>query len=281
MGGHDAYRRSFAHTCGRTLAGLLLLAGCSSGGTPAADGTKSPAGASASGTPAPTGTGPAPSGSPARSLVPELDEAKQPTTAAQARALIGQIMVDQEVFGPDVVRGTPYESDPAVWPVLGPDCAWRTSGLPEDVLATSTRYFRIPPKDGRGTVRVSTTVTVHRNRAESGWETARSMEEVMRCPDQRLNAGEQLKGLIGTALFQGEQGNMWTEEAFAEYGEILTAEGGPYDYTWSQGQFGPVTMAVTVKGGAGATQQSLNALLVQGTSRMMIRAGQAIGKEAR
>ncbi|MGW4684745.1 hypothetical protein ACWEPM_07430 [Streptomyces sp. NPDC004244] len=285
---------------GNLLAGLLLvgLTGCTSDGTArgAADASASgPPRRAASGTPAPSGTasssaaagtgtgttGPG-GGSGAAPLVPELDERQQPRDRAGARALLARIVVDQDAFGPEVRRSSPFESDPDSWPVLGHDCVWRTEGLPPDVLATSTRQFHVPAADGRGRVRIHATVTVHRTREESGWETAHAMEEVLRCPNQVLRAGEELKGLWGASLYLGEQLNGWSEDAFSESGQwVGEGSGGPQRYLWSQGQFGPVTVAVAGKGADGVTAETLNALVVQGTSRMMYRAGQVLGKVSR
>ncbi|KOU21577.1 hypothetical protein ADK51_22605 [Streptomyces sp. WM6368] len=214
-------------------------------------------------------------------MVPELDESKQPKTVAEARDLLGRIIVAEQAIGPDVVRSTPFESDPGHWPVLDEGCVWQIAGLPPDVLATSTRSFHIPAKDGRGRVRINATVTVHHNREESGWETARAMEEVLRCPGQKLREGEELKNLWGGAFYQGEQMNGWTEDAFTETGEYVSArDGGPHLYTWSQAQFGPVTVAISAKGATGITREAMNALVVQGTSRMMVQAKQELGKAA-
>lgn len=269
------------------LAGLFVLAGCSDGGT-----TKSGASGASGGSPTATpGTSaPSGSGSPAAAtpapgasepIVPELDESKQPRTVAEARALIDKVLIAEDSFGPEVRRNAPFESNPLRWPVLGQDCVWQTEGLPDDVLATRTRYFHIPAKDGRGRLRLNVTVTVHHSRLESGWETARAMEEVLRCPDQKLREGEQLKGLWGGSLYLGEQLNGWTEDAFTESGEYTSAEGGgPHLYVWSQGQFGPVTLAVAGKGATGFTDEAIKALVVQGTSRLMLNTTQTLGKAA-
>ncbi|MFD9517545.1 hypothetical protein [Streptomyces sp. NPDC059979] len=276
---------------GCAVAGLFFIVGCTADGPAKGGAAKDgPAkGGTATATPpAPSGTGSPGAGTPAappptsgEPLVPEVDEAKQPKTVAEARTLLGRVVIAEEAFGPEVVRSTPFESDPVRWPVLGADCVWQTSGLPADVLATSTRYFHVPAKDGRGRVQINATVTVHRNREESGWETARAMEEVLRCPNQKLREGEELKDLWSGSLYLGEQMNGWTEDAFSESGKYVSAEhGGPHPYTWSQGQFGPVTMAVSGKGAAGVTEEAVTALVVQGTSRMMLQAKKALGKAA-
>ncbi|MFD9366336.1 hypothetical protein ACFWA6_01330 [Streptomyces sp. NPDC060020] len=284
-------RRSALRAYGCAAAGLFLLVGCTADGTPKGGAattdaaTRTPAASPATGGPAPGGSGAStPAASPggtANPLVPPLDESKQPRTVAEARALLGRIVITEAAFGPEVVRSTPFESDPRRWPVLDEDCVWQTAGLPDDVLATSTRYFHIPAKDGRGRLRLNATVTVHHDRRESGWETARAMEEVLRCPGQKLREGEELKNLWGGSFYLGEQANGWTEDAFSETGEYVSAQdGGPYRYTWSQAQFGPVTVAIAGKGAAGFTEEAMNGLAAQATSRMMLQAKQELGKEA-
>ncbi|MFE3993099.1 hypothetical protein ACFXPW_15660 [Streptomyces goshikiensis] len=263
---------------GCVVAGLLVLAGCSAGGGgPASSVSPSPspsAGSGAASAPVPGTTGA--SGVP---LVPELDEAKQPRDAAGARALLERITAPPDAFGPGVVRSSPFESAPGRWPVLDQGCVWQTSGLPEDVLATVTRHFHLPAEGGRGRVLLTTTVTVHRDRAESGWETAHAMEEVLRCPHQVLRDDEEINNLLGASFYLGEQLNGWTEDAFNEFGEYLSeADGGPYRYVWYQAQFGPVTVAVAGKGAAGFTKQEIDALAVQGTSRLLLQAKLALAK---
>ncbi|MFG2292256.1 hypothetical protein [Streptomyces sp. NPDC048603] len=292
VGGQGTHTRRRAPRTRATAALLALalavaLAGCSAddpdeGGGSSPSPTTGTSGTQGTGTPGTQGTQAAPSagGTPASALVPPVDEAKQPRTAAEARALLDRILLDQKHLGEQVARSAPFESDPAHWAVLDQDCVWQTGGLPEDVLATRTRYFHIPAKDGLGMVRINATVTVHRTRTESGWETARAMEEVLRCPDQKLRDGEQLQKLLGNSLYYGEQMNGWTEDAFSEMGDYVNAADGgkPYPYTWSQAQYGPVTLAVAVKGAQGYTAPQLQAFVVQGTSHMSLLARQALGK---
>ncbi|MCM9077024.1 hypothetical protein OG304_33565 [Streptomyces sp. NBC_00160] len=285
--------KSVLRACGCAVAGLFLIAGCTADGTPKGGAATGTPGASATAPGTPSGTGGAGAGSSGASTptaapgtpvpipMPALDDSKQPKTAAEARALLGRIIIAEQALGPEFVRSTPFESDPGRWPVLDEACVWQTEGLPDDVLATSTRHFHIPAADGRGRVRINATVTVHHNRGESGWETARAMEEVLRCPDQKLREGEELKGLWGGVFYLGEQMNGWTEDAFTESGKYIGAQdGGPYYYTWSQAQYGPVTVAIAARGTKGITDEELTAFVVQGTSRMMLQAKQELGKAA-
>ncbi|MFJ9767253.1 hypothetical protein ACIRUY_25870 [Streptomyces erythrochromogenes] len=269
---------------GCAAAGLFFMAGaagCTADGTAKGTATnRAPAASSAQPTPAaaPSASATAPS---AVSLVPELDESKQPKTPAAARELLARIVISEDAFGPDVVRATPFESSSGRWPVLDERCVWQTADLPADVLATNTRYFLIPAGNGHGRVRLNATVTVHHDRRESGWETARAMEEVLRCPDQKVREDEDLKGLLGNAVYQGEQMNNWSEDAFSELGTYVSdTDGGPHTYFWYQAQFGPVTVAITGKGAEGFTTETLTQLVVQGNSRMLAQAKQALGKAA-
>ncbi|MET9693691.1 hypothetical protein ABZY81_35565 [Streptomyces sp. NPDC006514] len=291
MGGlvGESKGKAVLRACGCAVAGLFLIAGCTVDGTSkgaAASGSPgtsaTPSGTGASGTRGTGASAPAagPSSS-ARVAMPPVDESKQPKTAAEARDLLGRIIVAEQDLGPEVARSTPFESGPGRWPVLDESCVWQTEGLPDDVLATSTRHFHIPAGDGRGRVRINATVTVHRNREESGWETARAMEEVLRCPEQKLREGEDLKSLWGGAFYLGEQMNEWTEDAFTETGDYVSEQdGGPYPYTWSQAQFGPVTVAIAAKGARGVTNDDLTVYVANGTGQMMIQAKQELGKAA-
>ncbi|MFD7916961.1 hypothetical protein ACFV30_40855 [Streptomyces sp. NPDC059752] len=291
MGGPvgESKRKAVLRACGCAVAGLFLIAGCAADGSSkggAASGTPgtsaTPSDTGASGTSGTGASAPAarPSSSPPIPM-PPVDESKQPKTAAEARDLLARIIIAEHDLGPDVVRSTPFESGPGRWPVLDESCVWQTEGLPDDVLATSTRHFHIPAKDGRGRVRINATVTIHHNREESGWETARAMEEVLRCPDQKLREGEDLKSLWGGVFYLGEQMNEWTEDAFTESGKYVNAQdGGPYDYTWSQAQFGPVTVAIAAKGAQGMANDDLIVYVTKGTSQMMIQAKQELGKAA-
>lgn len=54
----------------------------------------------------------------------DADPARLPTSRSAALHLIARVIADPDSFGPGVVRRSPYESDPATWPVLGTDCVW-------------------------------------------------------------------------------------------------------------------------------------------------------------
>ncbi|MFJ6482383.1 MULTISPECIES: hypothetical protein [unclassified Streptomyces] len=280
--------KAVLRACGCAVAGLFLIAGCTADSTSKGGAASGTPGTSAAPSDTPSGTGSPGASTPAarpsssaRIPMPPVDESKQPKTAAEARDLLARIIIAEQDLGPEVVRSAPFESGPGRWPVLDEACVWQTEGLPDDVLATSTRHFHVPAKDGRGRVRVNATVTVHHNREESGWETARAMEEVLRCPEQKLREGEDLKDLWGGAFYLGEQMNEWTEDAFTETGKYVSEQdGGPYPYTWSQAQYGPVTVAIAAKGAQGVADGDLTAYVAKGTGQMMYLAKQELGKAA-
>lgn len=58
--------------------------------------------------------------------------------------------VRPDYFGSGFRRREPHESDPAQWAVLGQDCQWRREALPDTVLASLTRAFELPERDGKG-----------------------------------------------------------------------------------------------------------------------------------
>ncbi|MGW5848918.1 hypothetical protein ACWFQ8_13370 [Streptomyces sp. NPDC055254] len=90
-------RSSVPRACGCVVAGMLVLLGCSGGGAAKGRGARP--------TPSPSGPG-FPSAAPTAPgvvLIPEPDEAKQPRSAAEARDLLGRIMIGQGTLGPDAV----------------------------------------------------------------------------------------------------------------------------------------------------------------------------------
>jgi hypothetical protein len=245
----------------------MLLAGgataCDSASEPAGKGTADP-GASAN---AADGGGAAPS------KAPSPDPERVPRTAAQARQLIADIIAGPEQFGPEAVRATPYESDPARWTVLGENCSWRTEDLPDDVLATLTRYLEVPAADGKGAIEMSATVTVHRTTLDAAWEQARMLEEAVGCPEQTLRAGERLTGLTSMALARGEGANETSDDSLTETGECVSdSRGGPYPYAWDQSTFGPVVVAVSACGGEKRSAEEVRQLTVDPLIRMMLGA---------
>ncbi|WP_405940527.1 hypothetical protein [Streptomyces sp. NBC_00726] len=247
-----------------------MLAACAGGGTPA--GTRSSASATA-------GTAPAPG--PTETAVIDADPAKLPATRAKALRLIREVIAEPAAFGPAVVEGSPYESDPATWPVLGTDCVWRQEKPAADVLAGLSRYFEVPAAGGKGPLRLSAVVTVHRTREDARWEMAESLEETMRCPTQQLRQGESIGSMLASALARGESQHS-AEDVLFETGEYRNEAlgGGPYPYSWYLSQTLRFTVAVTGKGAKGWSEDEVDALTNQAHSTMLRNLESAVEKQS-
>ncbi|WP_203632255.1 hypothetical protein [Streptomyces halstedii] len=250
------------------LVPLLLLTACSPGGGAPAEnkpGVSSPA----------TG-GPAPTPS-----VLDADPARLPDDRESALALVRQVIATPDSFGPDAVKRTPYQSGPDTWPVLGADCVWRRAKTPDSVLATLTRSFELPAADGKGPLRLSAVVTVHRTRDDARWEMAESLEETMRCPAQRLRRDERIGSMLSGVLLSGEGGQRTSEDTLTESGEFHSTElGGPHPYEWHQAQTLQFTVAVTGKGAKGRTADELSGLSSRAVATMLTRLESAVEKRS-
>nr|WP_244211389.1 hypothetical protein [Streptomyces antibioticus] len=245
-----------------------LLAGCTSEG----DGPRAPV----AGTPTPGAV----SASPSPTAAVDIDPAKLPTTAAQAAALVRDVLAQPSAFGPDTVRRSPYESDPRGWAVLGDDCVWEQRALPKDVLASLTRHYEIPASGGRGPLSLSAVVTVHRTAEQADWENAEVLEEMMRCPSQLLRSGEVLTDLTDVPNALGDSGNGYADDTLAETGAYTGDRlGGPHPYVWEQTRIGPVTVAVSAQGAKGWSKTDLFDRLRDPHTRMRAGLRRAIGRD--
>ncbi|MEU9678604.1 hypothetical protein AB0D92_34555 [Streptomyces parvus] len=259
----------------------VLLAGCSGTADGPEEAGKRDASASTSaGTSTDrggsTGAGP----SPEKTFEP--DPARLPKSRAEARDFIDRVIAGPDSFGPGVVKRSPYESDPATWPVLGEDCVWQQRKPAPSVLATLTRSFEVPAEAGKGPVRLAAVVTVHRTREDAAWEMAESVEESMRCPTQRLREGETIGSLVAGALLGGESGQSSSEDFLTEVGEYRSSElGGPHHYSWQQAQTLQFTVAVTGKGAKGRTKGEIGAWASKAQGVMLSRLENAAEKRNR
>ncbi|MGW7356211.1 hypothetical protein ACWGI0_05930 [Streptomyces sp. NPDC054802] len=226
-------------------------------------------------TPAAT-SAPEPTASDRRSV--EADPAKLPRTASAATELIGAALAAPDEFGHGVVQSAPYERDPGWWPVLAEDCVWQRAGLPADVLASRTRDYELPASGSKGKLRLTATVTVYRTTHAADWANAETLEETMRCPDQRLSNGEVLKEVFSQAHYFGEGQNSYAEDSLLEGGEyVRDGQGGPHPYMWWQARIGPVQVSAAVKGAKGHSEQETTGLLVNSMVAMVDRVKARIG----
>ncbi|MFI6286813.1 hypothetical protein ACIBCM_19030 [Streptomyces sp. NPDC051018] len=262
---------------GGALAGALLWTGCTTdpggdGKPSAAPSASAPGGGAAS----PGGPGTGPSGDPAPVASPGLldytpDPARLPRTKADARKLAQAVVAGPELWGPGYVKRTPYLSAPGHWPVLGEDCVWHGGTQPPGVLYSVTAYSELPATGGKGPVRVAATVTVHRDDRSADWEMAETLEEALRCPDQKLRDGERISGLLSLGTAYGK-GNFTAHDSVAESGqyhnEAFDAE---YIYDWYQARLGQVTVAAVSKGAKGYTTDEINQARVEALTAMLSR----------
>lgn len=115
-------------------AGVLLLAGCSSGSDDEPKAQEAPeksAGAS-------TSASASPDNEPYT-----LAQDQAPGTRAEAVEFVRELTVRPDYFGTGYRKRDPFESDPAEWAVLGEDCLWRREALPGTVLASLTRAYEL------------------------------------------------------------------------------------------------------------------------------------------
>jgi hypothetical protein len=235
------------------------------------------------------GTSPPPSGSTSTKsggASPEAgsidaDPARLPASRSAALDLIDRVIADPDSFGPGVVERSPYESDPATWPVLGADCVWRQEKPADSILATVTRSFEVPAARGKGPIRLSAVMTVHRTREGARWEMAESIEETMRCPTQQLRRGETIGSMVSASLLRGESAQDNSEDALTESGEYRSTElGGPHPYLWQQAQMLQFTVAVTGRGAEGRTEEEIGDLTTQAQAAMEVRLKSAVEKQS-
>ncbi|WP_405504913.1 hypothetical protein [Streptomyces anulatus] len=259
----------------------VLLVGCSGAADDPGEAKKRDASTRASASQDPGGTGDGDGAGPSAGETFVPDPARLPKTRAEARDFIDRVIAGPDSFGPGVVKRSPYESDPATWPVLGEDCVWQQRKPAPSVLATLTRSFEVPAERGKGPVRLGAVVTVHRTREDAAREMAESIEESMRCPTQQLREGEQIGSMISGALFGGEATQATSEDSLTELGEYRSSElGGPHHYFWQQAQTLQFTVAVTGKGAKGRTEREIDDLVVHAQGMMLARLESAVEKQS-
>ncbi|MFF8594623.1 hypothetical protein ACF061_24875 [Streptomyces sp. NPDC015220] len=210
-----------------------------------------------------------------------VDPARVPTTPFAALDLVRAVTAGPDSYGPGYIKRPPYESDPAAWPVLGTDCVWRQEPLPGDVLATFTRYSRLPAADSKGEVRTAATVTLHRTAAQADQEMAETLEEALRCPDQQLRATERISGLNSMGSGYGTNGNTSADDYLIEmgtYDDPALGKGATY-YIWNQVRLGPVTIAVVLEGGKGFGQGDLLTVQARAVAGMETKVRSELGAQ--
>ncbi|MFE5996421.1 hypothetical protein ACFQ6C_05945 [Streptomyces sp. NPDC056454] len=270
------YRRNGARVVAVAAAGALL-AGCGNAGTKAGEDPKPSNSVRQAGEPVdPSGT-PEPK-KPAETKEPGAlpsayeftpDPARVPRTAAEARRLTRNAALGEADWTAGMVRGTPYETA-GTWTVLADSCVWSRSALPGGVLDSFTRRLDVPAKDGKGRVRGSVTVTVHKTVEGADQEIKDTVQESFRCPSQELGGGQRLSGLMSLQFDQKDVRN--ADASLFEAGKYTgPGSGGTQDYVWSKSRIGPVTTAVSVKGAKGYETTDLLRIAAEGGAKVLYR----------
>ncbi|MET9352756.1 hypothetical protein ABZY14_07010 [Streptomyces sp. NPDC006617] len=187
-------------------------------------------------------------------FVPDPD--RQPENRAQALRIARKVVAKPADWGAGYVKGSDYKNGPRRSSELDEDCVWEQRPLPESQFVAVVRRSELPAKGDAGPLRVTAVVTVHRTEESARWEMARTLEEPLRCPDQRLNATERITGLrSGGDLSPDPSG---AGDYLQETGRIHSdLPGSPHPYIWDVARMGVVTFAVSVKGGTGHEEREL------------------------
>lgn len=250
----------------------LLVAGCSaqSDDTEASGPGRSPF-ATAS-----PGPGATPSGASTAGSVFTPDASLVPKTARAGRSLAEAVVFTPDDWGRGFVAQTPAESAAGTWPVLGEDCRWQRQKLPTGVLAALSRYSVLNGAGGEGAVKVTAAATVHASVLGADQQLATTLEEVLRCPDQRPRDGERITGLnsVGTPFGAREQN--YADDSVIEIGSYTEGGGAAQPYRWTVARLGTVVVAVSVTGSKDHTQDELNQLGSDALARMLERVQQQL-----
>ncbi|MEY2242273.1 hypothetical protein AB8A21_04835 [Streptomyces sp. BF23-18] len=247
----------------------LVLSGCGSGDDGKAAGPKpsapsKSAAASTSGS-ASAATSGAPSAAASASssdgdaspLTPfQADPAKVPRTKSRAEALAAAVTLKPQAWGADFRAQQPAVSTPRTVAVLDEQCRWERRGLSRGVLASLSRYSEIPAADGKGELKVSAAVTVHTSVRDADERLASTLEEPLRCRQQQVRTDERIAKLISAATPYGQGNNTYSDDQVVEIGKYLTGSG-EQTYYWYVTRLGTVTLAVSVKGAKGYTDNEL------------------------
>ncbi|MFJ9720049.1 hypothetical protein ACIRPQ_29655 [Streptomyces sp. NPDC101213] len=273
---------------GAAVAGAaLVLGGCGSGADDGAAEPSPPASSAASASsrsaaasgaasavasPSSSGTG---GGTTA--LTPfEADPARVPRTGPQAEALAETVALEPQAWGAGFRSQRPAASAPGTVAVLDERCRWERRALPGSVLASLSRYSRLPGTAGKGEIRVTAAVTVHATARDADEQLAVTLEEPLRCREQEVRAGERISGLMSTATPYGQGNNTYADDQVVEIGSYVTG-GGEQSYFWYVTRLGTVTLAVSVKGAAGYSNAELNQYASNATATMLDRVEFTLG----
>ncbi|WP_307036271.1 hypothetical protein [Streptomyces canus] len=259
----------------------VVLGGCGSGDDGKAAGPKTSApekSAAQSGPPEATASA-STGGKNASSLAFQPDPAKVPRTKDRAEALVAAVALKPQAWGAQFRAQQPAASALGTVAELDEQCRWERRGLPRGVLASLSRYSEIPAAGGKGEVKVSAAVTVHTSVREADERLASTLEEPLRCRQQQVRSDEWIAGLMSTATPYGQGNNTYADDQVVEMGKYLTS-GGTQTYYWYVTRLGTVTLAVSVKGAKGYSDNELGTFASRANATMLNRVEFELGGES-
>ncbi|MER5433524.1 hypothetical protein [Streptomyces sp. NPDC002588] len=254
-----------------------LLAGCSAQATGSGPSRQSDA-ATASASPgagAATPSGGASASSPASSVFTP-DASLVPRTSQDGGRLAGSVVLAPADWGRGFVAQDPAESTPGTWAVLDESCRWEREKLPRGVLASTSRYSRLPAGGGRSAVKVTAVASVHASVLGADEQLSTTLEEVLRCPEQRPRSSERITGLMSLGTPFGAREQEYADDSVLEAGQFAEDGGTAQSYRWMVARLGTVVVAVSVTGGTGHTDQELNELGSKALAQMLTRVEQRL-----
>ncbi|MDI3405648.1 hypothetical protein [Streptomyces cavernicola] len=261
----------------------LLVTGCWGGGGEAdgsaaepSGGTRPPATAKPSDKPSgkPSGT---PTDKPSERFLDFVpDPERQPENRAEALKLARKVIARPEDWGAGYERDSGYKGSPRRSAELGDDCVWAQRPLSEGDFVSVGRRGELPERGDAGPLRVTAVVTVHRTESAARWEMARTLEEPLRCPEQRLSGAERVTGLrSGGDLDPDTSG---ATDYLQESGQVHSElPGSPHPYVWDVFRLGTVTLAVAVHGSEGHTADEVFAVGAKTVGHMAARVDLELG----
>ncbi|MEV5902783.1 hypothetical protein [Streptomyces sp. Root1310] len=256
----------------------VLLGGCGAGGDKAAEPSPSAsarsAAPSASGSPSSSASSP---GGGTASLSPfEADPAKVPRTRRRAETVTQAVALRPAEWGAGFRAQQPAASAPGTVAVLDEQCRWQRRPLPASVLASLSRYSELPGAGGRGTLKVTAVVTVHADVSAADQQLSTTLEEPLRCRVQQVRTDEQIAGLMSAASPYGEGGNTYADDQVVEIGQYLSGASAQ-TYRWYVTRLGTVTVAVSVMGATGYTDDELVRYASPAVTKMLDRVKDELG----
>ncbi|WP_190016814.1 hypothetical protein [Streptomyces lucensis] len=197
----------------------------------------------------------------------------------------GQRLVDSVVFAPDdwgrgYVAQDPAASAPGTWAVLDDGCRWERRKAPRGVLASLSRYSLRPAGDGKdrgeGAVRVTAAATVHSSAVGADEQLSTTLEEALRCPEQRPRDDARITGLSSLGTPFGAREQQYADDSVLETGHYVERGGAAQPYQWMVARLGTVVVAVSVTGARGNAAQDLQELGSTALGRMLARVKQRL-----